>query len=152
MKTQMKKSILTFVLLMSVTLASSQKMFNSTRGVGIKPYVPSKEFKQKVADFSKIQIAKNADDYNGFSDKDFFQLKNGFISLYSGGEPWYFRIIFDKKQNWVETHTYSHCDVQPEEEYYKFMPKMTAQINSKNYAVAECENYFKITNKKGFWY
>ena len=144
----MKKSILTFVLLMSVSLAFAQKMFKSTDEIGVKPYIPTAEFKQKILK----QLGTEKNDVSGLLDKDFYQLKNGFISWYPDSKYAHFRMIFDKNLNWIETQELSHCDVLEDQEYYKFMPKMTKQVEMKKYRVEPCESYIKITNATGFWY
>ena len=149
----MKKSILTFVFLMSISFGFSQKMFQSTTEVGTKLYIPSAEFKQKVSNISKIPIEKEGEEYpTGISNKSFYQLSNGFISLYQDEQWSHFRMIFDKKLNWVETHVLYHADVQRDEEYYQFIPKVNTQMESKKYSLLDFPVYIKVTNKKGFWY
>ena len=148
----MKKIILTFVLLMSVSLAFAQKMFKSTDELGVKPYVPTMEFKQKVSKLSNRPVGTERIEMGGIFDKDFYQLKNGFISWYPDSRYAHFRMIFDKNLNWIETQELSHCDVLEDQEYYKFMPKMTKQVEMKKYRVEPCERYIKITNATGLWY
>lgn len=148
----MKTTLIFIILLINMTSAFAQVIFKSTSEVGTKPYAPTMELKEKVAKISGMPVGVAGNEYNVVLDKDFYLLQNGFISFYPDSEYAHFRIIFDAKQNWVETQVLYHCDVLPEEEYHQFMPKMKKQIARKKYVVAECENYIKITNEKGYWY
>lgn len=152
-KKLMKTTLFFFVLFLSVTSAFSQELFKSTTEVGVKPYTPTMEFKEKVSKIygNPVGVA-GGDEYNVVLDKDFYQLKNGFISFYPDNEYAHFRIIFDEKQNWVETHQLYHSDVLPEDTYYQMMPKMQKIILQKKYPVEDIWYYIKITNAKGYWY
>ncbi len=129
----------------------AQDMFKSTDEIGVKPYKPTKELKEKASKISGKVIRTEVGEFGSFEDKDFYQLSNGHISLYQNDEYAHVRVIFDKNHNWIETHQLYHSDVLPEEEYYQIMPKIKNVLKSKGYIVTEWY-YIKITNEKGFWY
>ena len=131
-----------------VSPAFAQVLYKSTSEVGEKNYVPSAKLKEKVGKMAKGYVwgGENPED------KDFYQLKNGYISYFQYVHYAHYRLIFDSKLNWIETQEYRHSDVQQEDEYHQLMPKMRKQIATKKYTVGEGENYIKVTNAKGYWY
>lgn len=147
----MKTIHIILIFFISINLAFSQTMFKSFNEIGVKPYMPTKELKEKVAKISGKAIRTEAGEFDSFEDKDFYQLSNGFVSLYQDVEYAYLRIIFDKNHNWIETHQLFHSDVQKEDVYYQIMPKMEKETKKKGYKIKGWY-YIKITNEKGFWY
>ncbi len=141
----MKKSILTFVLLMSVSLAFAQKMFQSTDEVSAETYIPTVEFKARVAKLSKNEYQVD--------DNNFTQLQNGCIAWYQNNETYHeIRMIFDKNQNWLETQNTHHSDLSKDDDFHKLFPKMAKKAKKQKYDARYFEKYIKITNEKGFWY
>lgn len=143
---QTKKLSLIVLFVFCLQSSFAQKLFQSTQEVGVQKINPSMQLKQKVAKIIGDMSGNEKDDYLGFVDEDFYQLKNGYISYRS--DSW---LIFDKNENWLQTREKSHCDVQQEDEYYQILSKMNATIKKK-YFIEECNDIYKIINKKGYWY
>lgn len=134
------------VFFINISIAFSQDMFKSTDEIGVKPYTPTTEFKEKASKISGKEMSTIA-----VEDKDFYQLSNGFISLYQDVQYAHVRVIFDKNHNWIETQQLHHSDVQKDDVYYQIMPKLEKETKRKGYTVKEW-HYIKITNEKGYWY
>lgn len=144
----MQKNFLFILLMAMVSPAFAQVLYKSTSEVGEKNYVPSAKLKEKVS-----KIMKEHDWERGEAeDKDFYQLKNGYISYYQDADWAGFRFIFDSKQNWIETQLSRNSDVPPGSEYHKVVPKMRKQIAAKQYKLEVSPEYCKVTNAKGYWY
>lgn len=129
----------------------SQSLFVSTKEIGTKPFIPSSALKEKVSSISKRPIGTEQNEFSGIFDKDFYELKNGFISYGPEVSYMHYRLIFDPKENWVETQELFHSDVLPEDIYYQIFPKMKLAAKKK-FQVKDYSSYIKITNNKGFWY
>ncbi len=97
----------------------SQSLFVSTKEIGTKPFIPSSALKEKVSSISKRPIGTEQNEFSGIFDKDFYELKNGFISYGPEVSYMHYRLIFDPKENWVETQELFHSDVLPEDIYYQ---------------------------------
>ncbi len=129
----------------------SQSLFLSTKEIGKKAFVPSSRLKEKVSAISNRPIGTELNEFSGIFDKDFFELSNGFISYGPDVSYMHYRLVFDQKENWVETQELFHSDVLPEDVYYQIFPKMKLAAKKK-FEVNDYSSYIKITNSKGFWY
>jgi hypothetical protein len=109
----------------------AQTLFQSVQEVGTKNIVPSATLKQKVAKISNRPIGTEKGEMNGIFDQDFYELKNGFISYGPEVSYMYYRLIFDKQENWLETQELFHGDVLPEDEYYQVIAKMRTALKKK---------------------
>ena len=147
----MYKIILSASFFLFSLFSFSQEMFVSTSEVGKKSFVPTIEFKTQISTLLDRAIGTEKGEFGGIYDVDFYELKNGNISYGPYVEWMYVRLIFDKNLKLIERQDLSHCDVQQEEEYYQFMPKMIKAVEGK-YTIDGCTNYIKITIDKGYWY
>ncbi|MCZ8343276.1 MAG: hypothetical protein O9301_09620 [Leptospira sp.] len=129
----------------------SQSLFLSTKEIGKKAFVPSSRLKEKVSAISNRPIGTELNEFSGIFDKDFFELSNGFISYGPDVSYMHYRLVFDQKENWVETQELFHSDVLPEDVYYQIFPKMKLAAKKK-FEVNDYSSYIKITNSTGFWY
>jgi hypothetical protein len=129
----------------------AQTLFQSVQEVGKKNITPSVSLKQKVAKISNRPIGTEKGEMNGIFDRDFYELGNGFISYGPEVNYMHYRLIFDKKENWLETQELFHGDVLPEEEYYQITAQMRT-ATMKKYLIPEAENYIKVSNPQSYWY
>jgi hypothetical protein len=141
-------------LLLITTKVFAEKLFFSTHIEGIKPYKPSNEFKQKISKLSGRPIGTEAGEFDGIFDKDFYELENGNISYGPNIEYMHYRLIFDSKENLLETQELFHSDVTRDQEYYKIRPKIDQAVKKKNkYFIPDSIYYYtKITTNDDFWY
>ncbi|MBK8397000.1 MAG: hypothetical protein IPL26_17435 [Leptospiraceae bacterium] len=148
----MKKILLIILLTFQTSIVFAEKLYYSTREVGIKPYKPSEELKLKISKISNRPIGTEKGEFSGIFDKDFYELDNGLISFGPNVEYMHYRLIFDKNENWIETQELFHSDVSQDEEYYRIRPQIDKAIRKKYFIKEDTYYYTKVKNKKGFWY